>query len=106
MGPGLPPHVGVHHPSLPRPMPPLPHNGANGSPMQRPGMQGLHHHHHQNGSAIQTGGGMTTAGGTTITSSSAVNGVTLLNGQAPFESDPDSEKWWWVCCLEFCFCLL
>ncbi len=43
---------------------------------------------------------------------SAINGVTVLNGQpasslsAPYESDVDNEKWWWVCCLEFCFCLL
>ena len=42
---------------------------------------------------------------------SAINGVTVLNGQpsslsAPYEGDIDNEKWWWVCCLEFCFCLL
>ena len=43
---------------------------------------------------------------------SAINGVTVLNGQppsslsAPYEGDVDNEKWWWVCCLEFCFCLL
>jgi len=36
-----------------------------------------------------------------------VNGVALVNGQPPAsEVEADNEKWWWVCCLEFCFCLL
>ena len=47
----------------------------------------------------------------TFQNGSAINGVTVLNGQppslsAPYEGDVDNEKWWWVCCLEFCFCLL
>ncbi len=38
----------------------------------------------------------------------AANGVTVLNGsQTPiYKPDNDPEKGWWVCCLEFCFCLL
>ena len=43
-----------------------------------------------------------------------INGVTVVNGGPPnLQSGPladsgetDNEKWWWVCCLEFCFCLL
>ena len=65
-----------------------------------------HPAHHQNGLASSA--------------SSAANGVTVLNGggqhgslqmsggshSLPYETDADNEKWWWVCCLEFCFCLL
>ena len=40
-----------------------------------------------------------------------INGVTVVNGGPPNlptadTAEPDNEKWWWVCCLEFCFCLL
>ena len=93
-----------------------------------------HHHHHHNNSPLQkppaplqhanggvggygmtgvsdgtrgSGGGITDGG-----NSIAPNGVTVVNGQAPGSMEPgyaaeqDNEKWWWVCCLEFCFCLL
>uniref|UniRef100_A0A0K2T9W1 Uncharacterized protein n=1 Tax=Lepeophtheirus salmonis TaxID=72036 RepID=A0A0K2T9W1_LEPSM len=35
-----------------------------------------------------------------------INGVAIVNGQPPLETEPDNDKWWWICCLEFCFCLL
>ena len=110
----------THHPnSLPRPMPPpIPSNGMNGN---QGGNGGLHHHNSHHNSPLSRGnhhGGQGQVNGTgptgpsplvgsnSTTSNSAVNGVTVLNGQTPYESDPDNEKWWWVCCLEFCFCLL
>lgn len=111
-----------HHPnSLPRPMPPpIPSNGMNGAGAGGGGNGGLHHHsshhnsplsrgnHHGQSQVNGTGpaGPSPLVGSTSTTANSAVNGVTVLNGQTPYESDPDNEKWWWVCCLEFCFCLL
>ena len=94
-------------------------NGMNGAGAGG-GNGGLHHHnshhnsplsrgnHHGQGQVNGTGpaGPSPLVGSTSTTSNSAVNGVTVLNGQTPYESDPDNEKWWWVCCLEFCFCLL
>ncbi|XP_023334754.1 uncharacterized protein LOC111706185 isoform X2 [Eurytemora carolleeae] len=34
------------------------------------------------------------------------NGVALITPQEPELYTKEDEKWWWVCCLEFCFCLL
>lgn len=34
------------------------------------------------------------------------NHATHQGAQTFGESEQDNEKWWWVCCLEFCFCLL
>ena len=34
------------------------------------------------------------------------NGVALVTQQELDYNTKEDEKWWWVCCLEFCFCLL
>ena len=55
---------------------------------------------------IGSGAGITPGGNI------SANGVTVVNGQPPSSLEPgyaaeqENEKWWWVCCLEFCFCLL
>ncbi|TRY62631.1 hypothetical protein TCAL_16653 [Tigriopus californicus] len=91
--------AGLHHPTMSRPMPPpIPSNGGSGhnnqsSPLQRPMPTSIHQQQLQSQPISSNG-------------SIANGGVTVLNGQTPYETDPDHEKWWWVCCLEFCFCLL
>ena len=34
------------------------------------------------------------------------HGVALVTQQELDYNTKEDEKWWWVCCLEFCFCLL
>jgi hypothetical protein len=34
------------------------------------------------------------------------NGVAVVSQQELEFNTKEDEKWWWVCCLEFCFCLL
>jgi len=34
------------------------------------------------------------------------NGVAIVSQQELDFNTKEDEKWWWVCCLEFCFCLL
>jgi len=34
------------------------------------------------------------------------NGVAVVTQQELEFNTKEDEKWWWVCCLEFCFCLL
>jgi len=43
-----------------------------------------------------------------LVSNGGLNGHTNQNqGTQLFgDTEPENEKWWWVCCLEFCFCLL
>ena len=93
------------------------HHHHNNSPLQRPPLP----MHHANG-AVNGGGGYgvgsvsdttgVTGGGNTPSGNISANGVTVVNGQTPAALEPgyaaeqENEKWWWVCCLEFCFCLL
>lgn len=42
-----------------------------------------------------------------LVSNGGLNGHTNIQGTQLFgDTEPENEKWWWVCCLEFCFCLL
>lgn len=43
-----------------------------------------------------------------LVSNGGLNGhATNMSGAQLFgDTEPENEKWWWVCCLEFCFCLL
>jgi hypothetical protein len=38
--------------------------------------------------------------------SEETNGVSTVSPQELDFYTKEDEKWWWVCCLEFCFCLL
>jgi len=94
------------------------HHHHNNSPLQRPPPP----MHHANGGVNGEGRGygMTSVsdstggsgGGITPGGNISANGVTVVNGQPPVALEPgyaaeqENEKWWWVCCLEFCFCLL
>jgi len=107
------------------------HNNHNGSPMQR--LQGgLHHGGHgpappppthisnppsssshpmttlTSSQSVQHGGPQGPAS-QTLVSNGGLNGHTNHAHQAAQlfgDTEPENEKWWWVCCLEFCFCLL
>lgn len=80
------------HQSLPRgPMPPNA-NANSQATMQRPPAPPIAHQNGMNGVTVVQNGAPPTA---------PLNPSTELNF-----SDPENEKWWWVCCLEFCFCLL
>jgi len=41
-----------------------------------------------------------------LVSNGGLNGHTnMAHGTQLFgDTEPENEKWWWVCCLEFCFC--
>lgn len=44
-----------------------------------------------------------------LVSNGSLNGhANSMNSGAQLfgDTEPENEKWWWVCCLEFCFCLL
>lgn len=43
-----------------------------------------------------------------LVSNGGLNGHanTNMGTQLFGDTEPENEKWWWVCCLEFCFCLL
>jgi len=43
-----------------------------------------------------------------LVSNGSLNGhANSMSGAQLFgDTEPENEKWWWVCCLEFCFCLL
>ena len=85
------------------------HHHHNNSPLQRPPPP----MHHANG-GVSTGRdyGMSDGTGNSGGGGNMANGVTVVNGQPPVALEPgyaaeqENEKWWWVCCLEFCFCLL
>lgn len=105
----------------------------NGSPMQRLQGGGLGHHgpappppiHISNPPTSSSHHPMTTLasnqsvqhgpGGGPPSQTLVSNGGHTLNGHTNHphqasqlfgDTEPDNEKWWWVCCLEFCFCLL
>ena len=96
-------HHHHHHSNSPlqRPPPPMHHaNGVAGSANGAYGMGSV------TDTPIGSGAGITPGGNI------SANGVTVVNGQPPSSLEPgyaaeqENEKWWWVCCLEFCFCLL
>jgi len=41
-----------------------------------------------------------------LVSNGGLNGHANMGTQLFGDTEPENEKWWWVCCLEFCFCLL
>jgi len=109
------------------------HTNHNGSPMQR--LQGLHHAGHGPAppppTHISNPPSASSHPMTTLTSQSVQHGPQQGHHQGPSQTlvsngglnghsnhahqqatqlfgdtEPENEKWWWVCCLEFCFCLL
>jgi len=104
------PHHGNHGPAPP---PPTMHN-SNPPPSSQHPMSNLS----SGTSTTITAGGRDLGSGSqsnsmahqqpsqSLVSNGGLNGHVNMGTQLFGDTEPENEKWWWVCCLEFCFCLL